>query len=312
MTDTHPAPLHREIPGRERRLVCLGFGYSAAALAARLREGGTEIIGTSRSEEKADDLCRRGIRGLVFDAERHSATLSDAIRSATHLLVSAAPDRSGDPFLAAHERDVAHADRLQWIGYLSTVGVYGDHGGAWIDERAPCRPSGDRGEWRLEAEARWSALGHRLDVPVGIFRLAGIYGPGRNQLQGLADGTAKRVVKAGQVFNRIHVEDIAATLEAAIDRPASRIYNVADDEPAPPQDVVAFAAALMGVEAPPEVPFEAAALSPMARSFYGDVKRVSNRRIREELGVELAYPTYREGLTALWRSGLWRRRDGGD
>jgi nucleoside-diphosphate-sugar epimerase len=307
MTEVYPAPLNRDVPAtRDRYVVCLGLGYSARALVSRIRGRATEIVGTTRSEEKADDLCRSGIRGLVADDSAYSPVLGDAIRSATHIVVSAAPGAGGDPFLAHYERDVAHAERLEWIGYLSTIGVYGDHDGAWIDERAACRPTNDRGEWRLEAEARWSALGHRMQVPVGIFRLAGIYGPGRNQLRALADGKARRVVKPGQVFNRIHVEDIAHTLEAAIERPAARVYNVTDDEPAPPQDVVMYAAELMGVEPPPAIAFEEAEMSPMARSFWGDVKRVSNRRIREELGVSLDYPTYREGLAELWRSGRWR------
>ncbi len=307
--DAYPAPLNpdRDAP-RQRHILCLGLGYSARAFVSRVRGPATDIAGTTRTDERADDLCRSGIRGYVFDGTRASPSLSDAIRAATHILVSAAPGPDGDPFLARFERDVAHAERLEWIGYLSTVGVYGDHGGAAVDERALCVPTQERGAWRLEAEGRWSALGHRIGVPTGIFRLAGIYGPGRNPLKALAEGRARRIVKPGQVFNRIHVDDIAAVLEAAMERPASRIYNVADDEPAPPQDVVAFCADLMGVEPPPEIPFEEADLSPMARSFYGDVKRIVNRRIREELGVDLAYPTYREGMTALWRTGTWRGR----
>lgn len=295
----------RARPGhRDMRLVCLGFGYCARAFMRAARPG--SVVGTTRSAERADDLHRWGVRSIVT-SEGASGTLSEAIRSATHLLVSAPPGAAGDPFLHTFERDFAHAQELRWVGYLSTVGVYGDHRGEPVDERSPCTPRTDRGVWRLEAEGGWSALGRRIDVPVAILRLAGIYGPGRNVLSALAAGRARRVVKSGQVMNRIHVEDVAATLLASVARPAARVYNVADDEPAPPQDVVTFAAALMGREPPPEVPFEAADLSPMARSFYGEVKRVSNRRIRTELGVPLAYPTYREGLTALWESGRWNK-----
>lgn len=290
---------------QDMRLVALGFGYSAHAFVRAARPA--SVVGTTRSEEKADDLHRWGVRSIVFDQEP-SATLREAVRGATHVLVSAAPGRDGDPFLHALDRDFAAAEGLGWIGYLSTVGVYGDHHGAWVDERAACTPRSDRGEWRLEAEAAWSALGRRINVPVAIFRLAGIYGPGRNQFVSLAEGRARRIIKDGQVFNRIHVDDIASVLLASANRPASRIYNVADDEPAPPQDVILFAASLMGVEPPPEVRFEEAELSPMARSFYGEVKRVDNSRIHDELGVRLSYPTYREGLRALWESGSWRER----
>ena len=285
------------------RLVCLGFGYTAWAFTRRARPDTT--VGTTRSAAKADEVHTRGVRSVLFDG-RASQTLSEAVREATHVLVSAAPDRDGDPFLRGLERDLAHAADLRWIGYLSTVGVYGDHAGAVVDERSTCRPVSDRAGWRLEAEAAWSALGRRTGVPVGIFRLAGIYGPGRNAFVSLEEGRAKRIVKPGQVFNRIHVDDIAATLEASAARPAARLYNVSDDEPAPPQDVVAYAAAMMGREPPPEAPFEAAELSPMARSFYGEVKRVANGRIKRELGVALAYPTYREGLRQLWEGGQWR------
>ena len=285
------------------RLVALGFGYSARAFMRSARPG--SVIGTTRTPHKADDLHQWGVRSVVFNGEP-SPTLSEAVREATHVLVSAGPDARGDPFLHMLERDFAHAPDLAWIGYLSTVGVYGDHRGDEIDERAVCKPTADRGVWRLEAEAAWSGLGKRIGVPVGVYRLAGIYGPGRNTFVALRDGTAKRIVKPGQVFNRIHVDDIGATLAASIVRPLARIYNVSDDEPAPPQDVVAYAADMMGVAPPPEIAFDEASLSDMARSFYGEVKRISNRRIRSELGVRLRYPTYREGLQELWESGRWQ------
>jgi nucleoside-diphosphate-sugar epimerase len=208
--------------------------------------------------------------------------------------------------LAVHGDDIMTAQSLAWIGYLSTVGVYGDHGGGWVDEETPPHPRAARTAARIAVEKARAEFGRRRHVPVGIFRLAGIYGPGRNPFVKLADDTAHRIIKPGQVFNRIHVADIAATLRAAIAQPAARLYNVADDEPSPPQDVVAHAAGLMGVAPPPEVPFADADLSPMARSFYEGNRRVSNRRIRDDLGVRLAYPTYRDGLSALWREDTWR------
>ncbi|MEM7695840.1 MAG: NAD(P)-dependent oxidoreductase [Pseudomonadota bacterium] len=287
----------------DMRLVCLGFGFSAKAFMRAARPA--SVVGTTRSEEKADDLHQWGVRSVVWDGSG-SASLSEAVRDATHVLVSAAPTEAGDPFRQALERDFSRAPNLSWIGYLSTVGVYGDHEGAVVDERAACRATADRGVWRIGAEDEWFALGKRLQVPVGVFRLAGIYGPGRNPLVALSEGRARRIVKAGQVFNRIHVEDIARVLLAAVAAPQARYYNVADDEPAPPQDVVTYAASLMGVAPPEEIAFETAALSPMARSFYGEVKRISNARIKGELGVRLHYPTYREGLSALWDTGAWR------
>lgn len=289
----------------DMRLVVLGFGFTALAFTRAVRPG--TVVGTTRSAEKADDLHQRGVRSIVTDGS-HSASLSEAVRNATHILVTAGPSDGIDPFIHGLERDFHHASELSWIGYVSTIGVYGDHRGALVDERAACIPTAERGQWRLAAEGSWTALGRRIGVPVGIFRAAGIYGPGRNTFVALKAGRAKRIVKDGQVFNRIHVDDLAAVLKAAAARPATRIYNVADNEPAPPQEVVTFAAHLMGCEPPPAIPFDEANLSPMARSFYGDVKRVDNRRIKNELGVRLTYPTYREGLTSMWESGLWRAR----
>ncbi len=226
------------------------------------------------------------------------------MQAADALLVSIPPDEEGDPVLARFAGAIASASHLSWIGYLSTIGVYGDHGGAWIDEATPPKPVSDRSKERLAAENAWLDLGARSGKAVHIFRIAGIYGPGRNALKNLADGTAKRIVKPGQVFNRIHVADIAAVLMASIERPrAGAIYNLADDEPAPAQDVVAYAAGLAGVPPPPEVPFAEVRLGPMAASFYGESKRASNRLIKDELGVRLRYPTYREGLQALRAAG---------
>jgi len=292
-----------------RRLFCFGFGFSAEALARRLRSRGFAVAGTTRSEDKAERMRAAGVEPWLFADEAGLAEPERALAGTTHLLISTPPGEKGDPVLAAHADAIARlAPQLEWLGYLSTTGVYGDRQGGWVDEESPLEPHTERGKRRLRAETDWRELAARSGAPLHIFRLAGIYGPGRNQLRSLKEGRAKRIVKPGQVFSRIHVEDIAAVLEASIDRPnANReegaAYNVCDDEAAPPQDVILYAAELLGMEPPPEVPFEEAGLSPMAASFYADSKRVSNRRIKQELGVALAYPTYREGLRTLFESG---------
>jgi nucleoside-diphosphate-sugar epimerase len=280
-------------------LFCFGLGFSAKALAARLHRQGWGVIGTSRSLEKAADLAARGYDSHVFDG---TAPLSDpsVLVPATHVLVSVPADDQADAVLRWHGEHIARLPHLKWLGYLSTTGVYGDRNGDWVDETAPVNPQQARSKRRAEAEAGWLALHRQHGVPVHVFRLAGIYGPGRNQLEGVKRGTAHRINKPGQVFCRIHVEDIASVLQASMAHPApGAVYNVADDEPAPPQDVVAYAAQLLNLPVPPEIPFEQAQLSPMAASFYGDNRRVRNDRIKRELGVTLKYPTYREGLKAL-------------
>ncbi|MCX7349862.1 MAG: NAD-dependent epimerase/dehydratase family protein, partial [Alphaproteobacteria bacterium] len=242
-----------------------------------------------------------GYRGLVFDGSKPLPP--EALDGVTHVVNSAPPGDDGDPVLRQHAADfAARAQQFQWVAYLSTTGVYGDHGGGLVTEDTPLTPNTERGHKRLLAETQWLELWRTDGLPVMIFRLAGIYGPGRNQLLSLIDGTAKRVIKQGQIFSRIHVADIANTLQASIAHPhPGRAYNVCDDEACPPQDVVEFGAELLGLAVPPDVPFEAAQLSPMAKSFYADSKRVSNDRIVKELGVRLSYPTYREGLAAIAR-----------
>ena len=286
------------------RLFVLGFGYSASHFVRTCRDRFTGIGGTVTSEDKAGTLAAEGIEARIFSPERADPEIGDLLQAADALLVSIPPDEAGDPVLSRFGDAIAAASRLSWVGYLSTVGVYGDHGGACVDETTPPNPVSRRSRERLAAETGWLDLGARAGKAVHVFRLAGIYGPGRNALKNIADGTAKRIVKPGQVFNRIHVDDIAAVLLASIERPrAGAIYNLADDEPAPGSDVVAYAAGLAGVPPPAEIPFEAAALGPMAASFYGESKRVANRLIKDELGVRLRYPTYREGLTALRAAG---------
>jgi nucleoside-diphosphate-sugar epimerase len=285
-------------------LFCFGLGYSAMALARRLRAEGWKVTGTCRAPEAADkagEAAAHGIELLRFDRANPVAEIDRRLAAATHLLSAVPPDEAGDPVLDIHGAAIAAAaPRLRWIGYLSTTGVYGDRDGGWVDEQSALTPSGIRGRRRLAAETAWSAL----PQPAHRFRLAGIYGPGRSALDTVRAGNAKRIVKPGQVFSRIHVEDIAATLRASIAKPApGAAYNLCDDDPAAPADVIAFACALLGMPAPPEIPFETAALSPMARSFYDDNKRVRNDRIKRELGIVLRYPSYRDGLRAQLESG---------
>jgi len=262
-----------------KTLLSFGHGYSAQALRRRLLPHGWQITGTTRSADKALALQAAGIAPAIWPGD----DLTDAIAAASHILVSAAPTGDGDPVLAAYA-DVLRAARPDWVGYLSTTGVYGDRQGAWVDETTPPDPRTPRGQARVAAETAWSARG----LPVHIFRLAGIYGPGRGPFAKVRNGTARRIVKPGQVFSRIHVEDIAQVLEASIKRPApGTIYNVCDDLPAPPEDVLGYAAQLLGAPLPPEELFETANMTPMARSFYMESRRVRNDRLRDGLGVDL-------------------------
>ncbi|MDJ0857808.1 MAG: SDR family oxidoreductase [Dinoroseobacter sp.] len=280
-----------------KTLLSFGHGYSARALARRLIPQGWRIIGTTRSAEKAEALRAEGTEARIWPG----TDLSDALRSATHLLLSAAPGQDGDPVLAELRDNIAAAaPGLDWVGYLSTTGVYGDHQGGWVDEDTPLTPATKRGLARVEAETAWRALAAETGLPLHIFRLAGIYGPGRGPFAKVRNGTARRIIKPGQVFSRTNVEDIAQVLEASIEQPnPGAAYNVCDDDPAPPEDVIAHAAELLGLPIPPAVDYETADMTPMARSFYAESKRVRNDRIKDELGVRLLYPSYRDGLPAL-------------
>lgn len=282
------------------RLFAFGLGFSAQELAPRLASKGWTVAGTARNAPKIEQLRRCGLDATQFTGERASPELARLLQGTTHLLHSIPPDKGGDPVLAHCRAEIADLGSLTWIGYLSTVGVYGDQRGNWVDEETKPRPNSLRTEARVEAERAWLEFGAEIGVPVHVFRLAGIYGPGRSVFDKLAAGTARRINKNGQVFSRIHVEDIAGVLEASIASPrGGAIYNVADDEPAAPGDVVAFAAEMIGVAPPPEIAFEDADLSPMAKSFYEGSRRIGNALIKSELGVELRYPTFREGLAAL-------------
>lgn len=281
-------------------LLIFGMGFTGQAVGRRLREAGWRVIGTARSDDSLAALAAAGFEALRFDGTQPGEGVAAALAEATHVLNSVPSSPDGDPVLRHHGLDFIDATALDWIGLLSTIGVYGEHHGAWIDEDTLPRPANDRGWVRLEQERSWAELGTRIGLQPHIFRLPGIYGPGRNQLVSVKSGKARRLVKPGQVFNRVHVEDIASAVVASMKSPeAGYLFNVSDDLPAPPQEVVAHACELLGVAPPPEVPFDPATLSPMAASFYGECKRVRNERLKRQLGVALRYPTYREGLAAL-------------
>ena len=277
------------------KLFVFGLGYSALHFVRENRHLATS--GTVRAPAAAASLRAEGIEAFPFDGARGEPWLAEALGQADLLLVSAPPSASGDPVLLTYEHEILASPGLKRVLYLSTVGVYGGADGAWVDERAPVRAVSPRGKWRIDAEAQWLALGRARNTPVDVLRLAGIYGPGRNALEKLRDGTARRIVKPGQVFNRIHVVDIAGVLGRLIEAEGpGGIWNVADREPAPPQDVIAFAAELLGLPPPPEEPYETAEMSPMARSFYSDNRRVSTEKLKNVLGYVWRYPTYREAL----------------
>ena len=283
-----------------RRLFAFGYGFSASALGALLGPAGWSLAGTCRTTEGCRALRHAGVDAVPFSREAPLADAAGCLAGASHVLLSIPPDGEGDPALYRHGADIAALSGVEWIGYLSTTGVYGDTGGDWVDESKAPAPTGARGRRRLEAENAWLAFGRRHGLAVHVFRLAGIYGPGRNALAAVRRGAARRIEKPGHVFSRIHVTDIAQVLAASIARPRpGAIYNVCDDEPASGADVVAHACTLLGVAPPLLVPLENADLTPMARSFYTDNRRVSNARIKSELGVALRFPDYRTGLASL-------------
>lgn len=285
----------------QAHLFCFGLGYSAAALGRSLLGEGWAASGTARTPEKAARLRAQGFTVHLFDKAHPLA--GEAFAGASHVLISAPPEADGDPVLGMMEGELARfAKQWRWLGYLSTTGVYGDRGGGWVDETAPLAPTSDRARRRVAAERAWQDFAARTGAPLHIFRLAGIYGPGRNAFAALRNGTARRIDKPGQVFSRIHVDDLACVLAASMTHPhPGAIYNICDDEPAPQHEVVAYAAKLLGIAPPPLEPFDGAAktMSAMAQSFYAESKRVRNDSMKCELGVTLRYPTYREGLADL-------------
>lgn len=287
------------------KLFCFGFGYSASVLAERLSDRADVRIAGTRTKATAD----RNIPIAAFQGDVRSVETVALLAGSTHVLISIPPGLEGCPALQHFRDDLAASPTLQWLGYLSTIGVYGDAQGGWVDEDTPIKPTSERALRRAQAEQAWLDFGRATGTKVQVFRLPGIYGRGRSVIDNLRAGTARRIVKPGQVFNRIHVEDIAGALDAAMTLVATHgttgftLLNITDDEPGPPQDVVAYGAELLGLPPPPEVPFSDAKLSPMGVSFYGESKRVRNTRMKTGLGYQLLYPTYREGLLAIVQAG---------
>lgn len=282
----------------EKTLLSIGHGYSARALAARLIPQGWRIIGSTRSPDKLNEIAATGVEPLLWPG----GDLGALLKEVPNVLISAGPGPEGDPVLLALADDMAEAaPGMRWLGYLSTTGVYGDHGGGWVDETTPLTPSTRRGAARVQAEAAWAAI---PDLPLHVFRLAGIYGPGRGPFEKVRSGKARRIIKPGQVFSRIHVADIAQALDLSLAQPQpGGVYNLCDDDPAPPQDVIAHAAELLDLPLPPEEDFASAEMSPMARSFYAESKRVRNDHAKAALGWQPIYPDYRSGLAALLATG---------
>ena len=284
------------------KIFCFGLGFTSLSLCDRLRQSGWEIAGTVRSEQKANLLEKAGIQAFVFDGIEENPDVTKALHDSNYIVNSVpvpVPD-SFDPIFNIYGSVIEACQNMRWFGYLSTTVVYGNHNGGWVNEETPCEPSGKRGLNRLAAERAWSGL----SIPVHIFRLAGIYGPGRNALETIKAGKAKRIDKQGQVFSRIHVQDIATALKASMEKPKGKIgepaiYNLCDDEPCEPRAVIEYGCQLLGVDPPPLVPYEEANLSPMGRTFYEDNKRVSNQKIKDELDVTLDYPNYRLALDEL-------------
>jgi len=288
-----------------------GAGYSSLAFVKRVGSGNHSLAGTTRDEDKIAGLTGKGIEPFLFDGKSPNSNIESRLKETSHLLISIAPPRDTqgsdvDPVLNVFGDTIKNSmPNLQWIGYLSTVGVYGNHEGAWVDETVSTTPVSARSIQRDIAEKSWLALAEKISVPLTIFRLAGIYGPERNAFRTIEAGRSRRLVKKGQFFNRIHVADIAQAIELAAQNKCNEVLNITDNQPAPPQDVVAFAHHLMQKQPPEELDFETADLTPMARSFYGENKRVSNAKSKQVLGLEYAYPDYQTSLKKMWDENDW-------
>jgi len=289
----------------QRTILIFGAGYSGRAFGQLAAQSGARVFGTTRSAENASLLETLNITPIIFDGKTVTDDLSRTIGKATELIISVAPDEAGDPVLRAAMAHLANISALKWIAYLSTVGVYGNHDGAWVDEETICKPVSKRSVQRMAAENEWLDFAESTRRPLCIMRLSGIYGPGRNALKNMAEGKARRLVKPGQVFNRIHVADIARSLAFLSAKRAAGIFNVTDDMPSPPQDVVELAASVTKIDPPEPIDFDTATLSPMARSFYGENKRVSNAKIKST-GFQFSYPDYRYALAKMWSDDDWR------
>ena len=302
----------------KKSLFCFGYGYSCDWLGHALQQQGWAMAGTTRDNEKRRHMKEHGIRAFLFDYDQPLEDPLLFLRGTTHLLISTPPDDEGDPTFRMHAEDILRLESLEWVGYLSSTAVYGDREGGWVDEDAERRPNSKRGSRRMKAEEQWLSLYRDYNLPVHIFRLAGIYGPGRSALDSVRAGVARRINKPGHAFSRIHVDDIVQTIMASIAKPnPGRAYNLADDQAAPSHEVIEYACNLLGLTPPPVIPFEEADLAPITRSFYSDNKRLKNDRIKTELGVKLQYPTFKEGLEgclAAEKKGLhmiWKSAVGG-
>ena len=282
-----------------------GAGFSGKAFGALASENGATVYGTTRSTEKMSELEALNIRPLLFDGSTITPSMRAALDHTTDLVISIAPGEDGDPVLRLAAEMLAKLPNLGWIAYLSTVGVYGNHDGKWVDEAVTCKPVSQRSIQRVAAETAWTEFARANDLPLAILRLSGIYGPGRNALKNMVEGKARRLIKPGQVFNRIHVTDIARSLFFLSTQNADGIFNVTDDMPSPPQDVVEYAALVTKIDAPEPIDFDTATLSPMARSFYGENKRVSNAKLKST-GFQFTYPDYRQALDKMWSDDNWR------
>ncbi len=284
------------------KLFCFGYGYTCTFLGETLKKLGENwaLSGTTRTAAKRDRLKEFGVDAYIFDKDKPMGDPNLYLKDTTHLLISIPPDKDGDFVFENHADDIIRQmPSLKWVGYLSTTGVYGDRDGAWVDETAEVRPNSIRGTRRAIAEEQWISLLRDEGLPVHIFRLAGIYGPGRSAIDSVRVGIARRIVKPGHAFCRVHVDDLVATLIASMNNiNPGQVYNIADDEAAPSHEVIAYAARLLGQDPPPIVRFEDANLAPITLSFYSDNKRVDNSKIKEQLGVVFKYPNYRVGLEA--------------
>lgn len=289
----------------QKTILIFGAGFSGKTYGALAAQSGAQVFGTTRSADKASELKALGITPVFFDGAAVPDELASFIKQANEVIISIAPNEDGDPVLNAVADHIARADQIKWIAYLSTVGVYGNHDGVWVDEQSACKPVSKRSVQRVAAENQWLDFARTRHLPLAILRLSGIYGPGRNALKNMVDGKARRLVKPGQVFNRIHVADIASSLAFLSKTHIGGIFNVTDDMPSPPQDVVEYAASVTKIDPPEPIDFETATLSPMARSFYGENKRVSNAKIKS-LGFQFSYPDYRYALAKMWTDDDWR------
>lgn len=299
MSEGPIAPKPIEPKEKNKHLFCFGYGYVAEALSEQLRIHGWTISGTTTDPNKAMKMAENGIRAYVFDPNLSLCDPYGALKDVTHILVSVPPAEYGDIVLDMHEEDIEQLKNLEWIGYLSSTSIYGNQDGGKVDETCLPAPTSKRGSLRMKSEQQWQQFYNDTKMPLHIFRLAGIYGPGRSALNAVRAGNSRRIDKPGHAFNRIHLDDIVQILIASMNNPKpNEIYNLADDNPAPSHEVIAYACTLLGMDVPPLIPFESVEMAPIVRSFYADNKRIKNDKIKKKLGVTLLHPDYKSGLNA--------------